>query len=139
MIEGIDKYHVSLSTVANSSEMMAVTRLLAIDLQNNPYLSVGDFFKKISDADLQLLTDVVDEGEENVHFSELLLLSHMLAMAEGLGPKFENIDIVTERVNAFCMFVAIESLHRKKLVKVHHENMSFGEDMKSKVVVERIE
>jgi hypothetical protein len=31
------------------------------------------------------------------------------------------------------------SLARKGFVKVHYENMSFGEDMGQKIVVERIE
>jgi len=139
MEHDISDYHVSLSTVVGSSTMLPVTRLLAADLQTNPYLTIGDFFKNLSDSDLQALIEVVDEGETNAHFSELLLVSQMLATAEGLGAKFENLDIVTQRVNAFCMYVAIESLHRKGLVKVHHQNMSFGDDMKSKIVVERID
>jgi hypothetical protein len=37
------------------------------------------------------------------------------------------------------MFISVESLRRKGLVRVYHENMSFGEDAEKRVVVEKIE
>jgi hypothetical protein len=36
------------------------------------------------------------------------------------------------------MFVAMESLYRKGMVKVYHKNMSLGEDASDKIVVEKI-
>jgi hypothetical protein len=41
-------------------------------------------------------------------------------------------------MNAFCAFLAIEGLSRKGLVKVYHENISFGEDFGNKIVVEKL-
>jgi hypothetical protein len=46
--------------------------------------------------------------------------------------------MVTDRANQLISFLIIVSLERKGLVKVHYENMSFGDDMGDKIVVERI-
>jgi len=37
------------------------------------------------------------------------------------------------------MFLTIESLSRKGLVKVHHNNMSFHEDCMDKIIVEKLD
>ena len=135
----ISNYHVELSKVAGSKDMLAMTRLLAAELMVNPYKTVGEFFTEISDTDLQMLIDIIETHGTSVHAGDLLLMSQMLNSAEGLGTKFDDYDGITKRMNAFGMFAIITSLDRKGLVKVHYENMSFGEDMGSKIVVERIE
>jgi hypothetical protein len=60
----------------------------------------------------------------------------MLAAGEGLA--LEGVDTTTARVNQFCMLIVIESLARKGLVKVFHENMSFGDEMGDKTIVEKL-
>lgn len=134
----LSEYHVDLSKVANEKQMMSMTRLLAVELMDNPYKTVGEFFSELSDEDLQKLVDIVETNGESDRTGELLLMMQMLHGAEGLGTKFDNIDGVTKRVNAFSMFAVVTSLHRKGMVKVHFDNMSFGDDMGSKIVVERI-
>lgn len=137
-MEDISNYHVELSKVAASKDLLSVTRLLAAELMSNPYKTVGEFFTDINDSDLQILIDVVETSGTSEHSGDLVLLSQMLHAAEGLGTKFDDFDGLTKRVNAFGMFAIITSLHRKGLVKVHYENMSFGSDMGDKIVVERI-
>ena len=136
----IGGYSVDHTKVIQSQDCLAVTKLLAVDLMSRPYMQVGDFFKKLSNSDLATLMDVIEANDgvtPNDQFSDLILISEMLASAEGLGNS-ETVDGITDRANQLISFLIIVSLERKGLVKVHYENMSFGEDMGDKIVVEKI-
>lgn len=135
--DDLGSYHVVLEKIVKDKSMLSVTRLLAAELMANPYKSVGDFFRDITDVDLETIIQAVEAEGESDHSAELLLMSHMLHGAEGLGTQLDNIDAVTERINQFGVFAIVTSLHRKGLVKVHFENMSFGEDMRDKILVEK--
>jgi len=131
---------INYQNVVASRDLLAITRLTAADLIKCPYMSLGDFFRDISDNDLKTLVDIIEIAEdepEHEALGNLVLLTEMLTTAEGV----DKIDLVDahERLNAFCMYVIVSSLHRKGLVKVHYENMSFGKDMGKKVVVERLD
>lgn len=135
--EDFDGFMVNMTEVAKSKDFLAVTRMLAIDLSNHPYLSVGDFMKGLSDSDLQTLVEGA-ETEENgeVILEDLLILSMMLYQAEGLV--IETEEQATDVLNIFINYLACESLARKGLVKIYRENMSFGEDCADKIVVEKL-
>ena len=139
--EDYDGYTVNYEKIIKQSDLLAVTRLLATDLMNKPYMKVGDFVKGLSDSDLDTLCEVCDQSrdsdEPDSRFSEIILISQMLAEAEGVAYDM-TLDDVIVRSNQFAVFLVLESLYRKGLVKVHHENMSFGEDAGDKIVVERI-
>jgi hypothetical protein len=137
MEQDFSSYSVVLEKVAAERSMMAVTRLLASDLMKCSYMSVGDFIKGLSDSDVEMLLEVVESGDEDERFSELLLISQMLYAAEGIGVQMGDIDEATARVNAFIGFIVVESVARKGLAVAHHENMSFGEEMRNKIVVSR--
>jgi hypothetical protein len=130
-------FSVNYAKVAGEKSLLSVTRLLANELLTNPYMTIGDFLKGLNASDLELLVNVIDEGANHSNFEDLLLIAEMLANAEGL----ENgtLDVFTERTNQLTTFIVCESLYRKGLVKLHHENMSFGEDMKDKIIVERLD
>ena len=115
---------------------MSLTRFLASEMTKNPFLSVGYFLSNISDADLSTLSSIVEAGEDHPALSELMLIAEMLASGEGLDRG--SLDTIHQRVNMFMMFITFESLYRKKLVKLYHENMSFGDDMQNAVIVERL-
>ena len=85
---------------------------------------------------MNALLEVADT-DDNPRLGEILLISEMLATGEGLEQS-QDADGVTLRMNAFCAFLAIEGLSRKGLVKVYHENISFGEDFGNKIVVEKL-
>ena len=127
-------FSVNIHRVAQDKGVIALTRLLASQLIITPYIRVGDFFKNLSDDDLDMLELICDEEHE--HFDNLLLIAEMLATGEGLD--HGTMDVIHERMNQLLMFIAMEGLHRKGLVKVHHENMSFGDDMGNKIVVEKL-
>lgn len=123
--------------IAASAELLRVTRALALLFINNPYMSVGTFFKNIEQEDLEALIEIIEEGPDNPNFGELMLIAEMLAVGEGLDSG--NVSIIENRVNQFLVLLACESLYRKGLVKIYHENMSFGEDAGDKIIVEQYE
>ena len=143
-------YTVNYQNVADNKDFSSVTRLLATQLMRNPYLSIGDFFKNLSDSDLQTLSGMADAlynhfgGEETsadkkAHniMSECVMLTMLLSGAEGLD-SIPTAEVIQQRLSQFIMFVSCESLHRKGLVKLHHNNISFGDDSADKIVVERL-
>lgn len=135
-------YTVNIDRVIADKSMLSVTRMLAVDLQQHPYLSVGDFLKGLSDGDLDTLLQVCDD-EESPHFPELIVISSMLAQAEGIADEAidekEFIKVLQKRIGALIGFIAIESLYRRGLVELYRENFSFGEDMQDKLIVKKIE
>lgn len=134
--ENYEEYSINLKKITEQHDFLAVTKLLAQSLMIEPYLTPGKWFKQLSDHDLNMLSGVIDEGDEGPHFQELLLIAEMLAQAEGVDER--NLTAATERVNMLTILLTCVSLARKGMVKVNYQNMSFGADMKDKVVVEKI-
>lgn len=131
-------YTVSHEEIINDATRLPVTRLLAIDLKHNPYKTIGDFISKINEHDLQTLVEKVNETTETKEpDSDILLMSIMLAIAEGVDFDLD-VEAITKCHNYLMNFIIIESLGRKGLVKVHHKNMSFGDDYNDKIIVEKI-
>jgi hypothetical protein len=127
---------ISYDNVMRAKDFLPLTRTLAMDLSESGYMRPGDFLKSLSDADVDALLKVAD-NDDNPRLAEILLISEMLATGEGLEQS-QDAEGVTLRMNAFCAFLAIEGLSRKGLVKVYHENISFGEDFGNKIVVEKL-
>lgn len=130
--EDLSDMTINYKKVIESKEMLSVTRLLAASITLNPYMAVGDFIKNLNGGDLKLLCDVVEDGTDNPRFEELLLISEMLAKAEGLGT--ETITDMTKRVEMLSTMLVMESLFRKGLIDLYHENMSFGDDAGDKLI-----
>lgn len=135
MSQDKETFSINYENIINGNNLLAITKMLAVQLRERPYKTPGDFMKSLSDGDVQMLVDLT-EREEDEHFAEFLLIAEMLAQAEGLERADE--EMMMERVNSMIGFVVCESLARKGMVKVHHENMSFGEDMKNKTLVEKL-
>ena len=130
-------FSVNYDSIIKEKSLLSVTRLLAADLARTPYMSIGDFFKNTSDADVQQLVTVIEAGEQHENFGDLMLISMMLAAAEGC--EGSNLDEYAIHVNQFSGFVIIESLSRKGLVQAFRENMSFGDDYKHAIIVKRLD
>lgn len=127
---------ISYDKVIKCKDFLPLTRTLAMDLSASGYMRPGDFLKALADSDVDALLKIAD-NEENPRLEEILLMAEMLATGEGLEQS-KDAEQVTERMNAFCGFLAIEGLSRKGLVKVYHENISFGEDFGNKIIVEKL-
>lgn len=136
-MENEESYTINYAKIASEKDLLTVTRLLASTLANNPYITVGDFLKDLNQYDLQLLVDIIDEGEEHKNFDDLMLIAAMLS--EGEGIPCSTIDDYHKSMNMLFTFVVCESLYRKGLIKLHRKNMSFGEDMMNKCIAEKLD
>ena len=130
------EFSINYQKVLHEDTFLPVTRLLAADLIKSQYMSIGDFIKSLNDNVLVELNEI-SADENHPHFEEMILLTEMLAAAEGTN--FGGVREVHQRLNMFITWLIFESLKRKGLVKIHYENLSFGEDMADKIVVEKID
>mgnify|MGYP003338742365 FL=1 len=133
--DNMENFHVNYEKVLNMSEFLPVTRLLAADMMKSQYKSIGDFLKSLSDNSLKELSEI-SQDENDERFEQIVLIAEMLSAAEGTN--ISGMSNFHKRTNMFITILVFESLHRKKLVKLHHENITFGEDMADKIVVEKI-
>lgn len=125
---------VNLEKIAGDRQFYSITRMTAHQLLKTPYMTLKDFFEGLSNNDVTVLLFMADEVERNDDYlKDLLVLSEMLARAEGADPM--NLDDSTNNLNYFCGFITAESLYRKGLVEIFRENMSFGADSADKIVV----
>ena len=130
------EFSINYEKVLHQETFLPVTRLLAADLIKNQYMSIGDFIKSLNDNSLEELNEIsADENHPN--FEEMILISEMLSAAEGTN--MGGTPEVHQRLNMFITWLIFESLKRKGLVKIYYENISFGEDMGDKIVVEKID
>ena len=131
-------FTVNLDKILASKEMLAVTKLTAAKAKIEGYITVGVFLQQLSDPDLNELMFICEAAmdDTNERLGEVLLIAEILAVGEGMEPG--TLSQVTKRMNAFIVMLTIESLHRKGLVKVYHNNMSLGEDAGDKIIVEKL-
>jgi hypothetical protein len=130
-------YTIDFSKVVTSKDFLATTRLLAANMMANPYITVGDYLKDITDEDLKTLLERSEFVDEDDIGEDFILISQMLATGEGLDFS-SDIDQVATRVSQFIMYLTLESLHRKGMVKIYRENFSFGEDVGHKIIAEKM-
>jgi len=131
--------HPCMEKIIESDKLLPVTKSVAKMLMRNPYTSLGKFFKKLSDENLQTLMEIIDEGDSefNDGMEDIVLMTEMLSRAEGVPS--QCIEDITENVNYFGACITCVSLARKGLVRVYYDNMSFGTDQGDKVIVEKID
>lgn len=143
-------YYINFGKVVAYTGFTAVTRLLAATLQHHPYMSLGDFFKGLGNADLAVLGDLVDKAygdadeeretgrqvKDNAAMEELLLISQMLSRAE--GTETANMDEVAKQVEYFVNMIPLTTLERKGLIKLYYENMTFGDENGDKPLAEKL-
>lgn len=144
------EFDILYDNIITNKECLSVTRILAADLQSNPYYTVGQFLKNLNDVDLAELNDIVncnfkhdldeaDEGEEpqaDPRMADIVLLAEMLSRGEDI--KSRSDEELLAKVNQFMIFISIESLRRKGLVEAYHSNMTFGDDGDARVIVKRL-
>ena len=131
-VDELFPFNINYNKIASDKDMLPLTRLLAVDLMAKSYLTPGEFFKNISDADLDMINDLDPEHEL---MAEMLLISQMLVKAEGVYT--ESFDQMHEQLQTFVTFASLTSLDRKDLIICHYDNMSFGEDSRTNIVAER--
>ena len=130
--------HPDMEKIIESDKLLPVTKSVAKMLMRNPYTSLGRFFKKLSNENLEILMEIIDEGDSefNERMEDIVLMTEMLSRAEGVPS--QSVDEITENVNYFGACITCVSLARKGLVRVYYDNMSFGTDNGDKIIVEKI-
>jgi phosphoribosyl-ATP pyrophosphohydrolase len=130
--------HPDMEKIIESDKLLPVTKSVAKMLMRNPYTSLGRFFKKLSNENLEVLMEIIDEGDSefNERMEDIVLMTEMLSRAEGVPS--QSVDEITENVNYFGACITCVSLARKGLVRVYYDNMSFGTDHGDKIIVEKI-
>ena len=130
--------HPDMEKIIESDKLLSVTKSVAKMLMRNPYTSLGRFFKKLSNENLEILMEIIDEGDSefNERMEDIVLMTEMLSRAEGVPS--QSVDEITENVNYFGACITCVSLARKGLVRVYYDNMSFGTDNGDKIIVEKI-
>jgi len=131
--------HPNMEKIIDAEGLLPVTKSVAKMLMRNPYTSLGRFFEKLSDENLQALMEIIEEGDSefNDGMEDVVLMTEMLSRAEGVPS--QCIEDITENVNYFGACVTCVSLARKGLVRVYYDNMSFGRDQGDKVLVEKLD
>ena len=136
---GDSKFNILFSKVIEDKTLLGTTRLLAVDISKNGYINIGDFFKNMPQDDLQKYLNMAEDLDGD-NSAEVLLLSEMLAIGEGLDNGLDDTEPETmqNRMSQLIMYLACESLARQGLIKLYREHMSFGEDMGDKLLVEKL-
>ena len=132
---------INFDRIAAEKSLSAFTRLAAINIKNSKYVMIGEFFKGIPQADLDMLSKLADRAvtgfgtqeEVSQAINELLILTEMLANAEGMPSM--NDEQSYSNLNFMMTIIACISLERKGIADVIYENISFGDDMRTKEIV----
>jgi hypothetical protein len=134
----LDEFEVNLERVIEDKQTHSIIRLLAVDMQKNPYITVGEWLKSLSNKDIQsLVEDLADADDMNdAGMQSLILGTLMLSRAEQVF--IESDEELAKAAEMFRIFIVISSLDRKGLAKAIYQNMSFGEDAKNLHVAEKI-
>jgi len=132
-----ESFLINYSAICDDNNLLPLTRRLAASVQKSMYFPTSDFIKNISDDELSDLIHIFEVGDDHTNFSDLMLISGMLSLAE--GSYCASIDDFSRATNMFGLFLRCESLYRKGLIKIYYENMSFGDDMMDKVIAENLD
>lgn len=132
---------VQYSEVIKEKSFSYITRLLAADLINNPYLTLGDFFKNLADVEIDILVEKADhllDDDENHSKSieELLVLTMMLCQAEGVSLSSE--EEIKEATNLLAIIIHGVSLGKKGIVEVAYDKLSLGKEFENEVVFKKL-
>jgi len=139
-LENDDGMQLNYGNIAMAEWLCPTIRLAALDLQKNPYIAVGDWFQKQSNnsiAELQHMAEVTYENPENEEIKQLMLLTMMLAAAEG-SDNIGDMDHLQKQLSKMVMLITVVSLQRKGLVRVFYENLTLGADMDDAKIAEKL-
>lgn len=136
-------FTVDFNRVIDNSQYSSLVKFLAMTVQRQGYVSVGDFFKNISDSDLVYLVECIEAFEEMDELEymgsdmveEMMLMTLMLSQGE--GGEEDSIEDMQRKIHTFCLLAVITSLYRRGLIDVNFENFSLQEDANDKIIAKR--
>lgn len=127
--------------IAEANWILPTIRLLAIDLQKKSYVTVGDWFRGLTDSsvyELQELAETCYENPDNEESMEqMMLLAMMLASGEGTCD-MKDMEKNRTQLGMLMSLITVVGLERKGFVRVFYENLTLGDDMGNAVIVEKL-
>lgn len=125
-------YVINLEKILEIKNLPSWLYKCAFEIKVSDYLTVGDFFKRLDDEEVQHMKQYAekvtslnfrrDGSESNNNLEKLVILCLLLALGEGQGQtQPEEIHGLLE--NLF-MIIVIEYLYRNKKVDVIYKNYS---------------
>ena len=136
-----DGYSLNYRNIAEANWILPTIRLLAVDMQKNPYVTLGDWFRGLGSSsvlELQELAEACYEDPDNADaLEQMMLLAMMLASAEGTCD-MQDMEKNHRQLGMLMSLITIISLERKGMVRVFYENLTLGDDMGSAVIVEKL-
>ena len=133
----MEAYRVNHQKIINDPGLSLATRLLAAKVLTQPMMLVGNYFKELSDAEIDNYRELVEASiidEENVGDSgdELCLITLILSSAEGTTAI--NDEELSDHVAFTKFFISTCALHQAGLVTAHFEKFSYGSDMSDNII-----
>lgn len=113
-------------------------------LQKEMYYTPSRYFRQLTDHDSEILgewssviSDVdIPDSEKDDEYQQLILLSQILSMAEGVYTNNDEDDYqVLKRTVVMCI---ANDMHRKGLVKCFYDNLTYGVEGDDLNVMERL-
>lgn len=131
-----EQYIINIENCIADYSRPAVIRNLFVDIRDRGYVTVGDFFERMNDSDLDVLRvisetvadldgDEPSNEQEEDAFSDLVMLSLGLTIAEGITI---DPDQLNTNMRVTMSFIALEYLARANEINVYHENWSMDPD-----------
>ena len=122
----MENYIVDINRIIDSNTTPSVVKLMFMQLQKTPYVTVSDFLKDVSDQDLNFLvqeTNNMSSDDEKQQFESQHTISLVaLAFCCGEGEAAVSLDSMVESMKLAVLYITLESLSRKNLIKPLKQN-----------------
>ena len=136
-------FAVDVNKIANSGDRLPTYLVRAAkDLQENSFLTAGDFFERLEDVEvlhlavlMNTIRSTLASGEYTANTNEaqqylywLSLVCFILALGEGTVEMTP--ELLQDCLKALFLLIAVENLYRRGKVEVFRENFSVLESFK---------
>lgn len=119
----------------DSGSIFDITKRAIRKIQKADAMPIGRFMKELSDEDLEeyseYVNEMTDHGEnEGLIIQNFILVSHLLALSEGLQPSDDDIVF---NIKYFATAISLTYLEREGLIDLKYENLSFDEGVQKPI------
>lgn len=136
-----DLITVNYARVLSDPNISALTKMTVMTIQKQQYMTLVEFIRGLSDADLDGLCNQFDRMKGNpMIIQEVILLAEIVASGE--GDSALNIDddkTRYENLDYFIVVVTCESLKRKGLVTMDYTHVTFDPVHRDKAFAKVVE
>ena len=134
-----------LDRILKSEFPHRIVKRAGLKLRSEQYFMPSKFFRQLTDHDSEILgewasvvSDIdLDDNEKADEYSQLILLSQILAMAEGVY--IESDEGNYQAIKRAVIMCIANNLHRKGLVKCYYDNLTFGDEGLDLKIMERLD